>query len=203
MWLPGLFAAFTTAACPLAQAPYVLLYCDDGQKAFVLVRTAVGLDGVTTIRMFDFRKLRFLFNEVAGDFEAESFADPVIQLTQISQQSLFLEFDRTAGKGPSAAGHGKCGAGVGAHRGALDRRVPQPPALARPEPHRRPCAKPDPPPDGRGAQLFPFDGSRILQPRACYLTRVLLNGRLVQRLCSGYLSDRHAPTADAATRRRC
>jgi hypothetical protein len=83
VWLPGLFSLFTCEPCPLRDAPLLLLHCDDGTKDFVRVQTCNGPDGVTATRVVTFRKLRFVFNPDSGDFEAETFTDPVVDSTQL------------------------------------------------------------------------------------------------------------------------
>jgi hypothetical protein len=83
VWLPGLFSLFTCMPCVLREAPFLLLHCDDGSKEFVRVESRTGPDGAAAIRVVNFRKVRFMFNPDSGDFEAETFVDPVVDSMQL------------------------------------------------------------------------------------------------------------------------
>jgi hypothetical protein len=69
VWLPGVLSSCTATDCPINVASRLLLYCEDGTKHHARVFARSGPDGKTVIRCFEFRHLRFTFNDESGDFE--------------------------------------------------------------------------------------------------------------------------------------
>jgi hypothetical protein len=91
-WLPAFFCTCTTVPSPIRDASWVLLHCDDGSHDIARVRQSnvspdvlpdaesrePQTDGTMLIRLVNFRKVRFIYSPASGDFEAETFEDPVI-----------------------------------------------------------------------------------------------------------------------------
>ena len=78
VWFPGWFARCTTERCALADAPALLIFCEDGSQHNVRVATRPGpRPDAGTVRCADFRHARFCYNPPSDAFLLEEPVDPL------------------------------------------------------------------------------------------------------------------------------